>query len=75
MVVRISLLTKIILTNLSESGQSISHRSFSYLQNTKPYHRSVLLNVKGHTFRIYLYLHRSDDESIHTKCNFSEIQK
>ena len=75
MIVRISLLTKIVLTNLSESGQSINHRSFSYLQNTRPFHQSVLLNVKGHTFHIYLYLHRSDDEPIHTKCNFSEIQK
>lgn len=69
------LLTKIVLTNLSESGQSVNHQSFSYLRNTKPFHRSVLLSVKGRTFHVYLYLRKSDDESIHTKCNFSETWK
>lgn len=70
MVIRIYLGIKIILTNLSESGQSVNHQSFSYLQNTKPFHQNVLLNVKGHIFHVYLYLHRSDDEPIHIRCGF-----
>lgn len=70
----VRMIHKITLTSLSESGQSANHQSFSYLQNTKPFHQSVLLNVKGHTSHVYRYLHRSGDEPIPIKHNSSETK-
>lgn len=57
----------LILTSLSGSDRWADHRSSCYLPNTKPFHQSVLLNVKSHIFHICLYLRRSGDEPIYIK--------